>query len=320
MSTNLIVPSGAPITPDLSNVSMADYRATREKPAEAAAADPTEDAGAADALGAEPVKPATQEAADGADDELDPDPAAGGTEADKAKRKGGWQRKIEKLTSQVETLTSQVAGKKPGAGGEGAPPAEAAAAAAAEDPKFEKPEPKIEDFESLTDFTRAHTEWVLDGRDFARGLSDAKAAWQKEQQTLVDGWKTRKAEALTRLADYAAVTAAVDDVPLPIPHQTLFLKSEFGPDLAYQLAKDRPALENFARLSPEAARQEFGRLEGKLEAAKAAAPPTPTKKVSTAPAPIKPLSGGAAPGAGNVDVKNVSMADYRRMRESGRIK
>lgn len=325
MSTNLIVPSGAPITPDLSNVSMADYRASREKPAEAATADST-DAGAADALGvaaAEPAKPVTaQEAAD--DDELgDPDdPAApAATEAEKAKRRGGWQRKIAKLQGQVELLTTQLAGKAPAANGKEGTPAEAAAAAAADDPKFEKPEPKIEDFESLTEFTKAHTEWVIDGRDFARGLADAKTKFAKDQQVLVDGWKTRKAEALTRLADYATVTAAVDDVGLPAPHQRLFLESEFGPDLAYQLAKDKPALVAFAALSPEAARQEFGRLEGKLQAAKAAATPqTPVKKVSSAPTPIKPLAGGTAPGAGNVDIKNVSMADYRRMREAGRIK
>jgi hypothetical protein len=321
MSTTLIVPTGTPITPDLSNVSMADYRASREKPAEAAVADPAPVAGAVQPLGDKPV---IQEAAAAVTDDDDPDagePAAGATEADKAKRKGGWQRKIDKLQGQVEILTQQLAGKTPAAeGGDGAD-AEAARAAAAAEPTFDKPEPKIENFESLTEFTKAHTEWVLDGRDFARGIADARAAFDKQMTELVDGWKTRKTEALTRLTDYAEVTAQVDDIQLPKPHQRLFLESEFGPDLAYQLAKDRPALEKFAQLSPEAAAKEFGRLEGKFEAAKAATSATSqptTRTVSKAPAPVRPLVGGTTPGAAGLDVKTASLADYRRAREAGR--
>lgn len=65
-------------------------------------------------------------------------------------------------------------------------------------------------------------------------------------------------------------------------------ESEKGPLLAYQLAKNPQLAHALNNMSPRDAAREIGRLEAKLSL------PQPRKNTS-APPPLKPLSGGAAP-------------------------
>jgi hypothetical protein len=298
----------------LADMSLAEYRAQREK----SAATPEEKQPAT----GEPNKPAAVQpvenrrdgesaAEEGAADETtEQSGEAAGDE--KPKKKGGFQRKIEAKDREIEELKRQLAEKS------AAPAAESKkqdAQPAPELPKFDKPKPKLEDFDSIEAFTDALTDWKADERDWKRTQAEQQAKQQQEANTILDRWNQRKTEVQKQHADYDEVLEEVSDVKLTPAHQRIFLESEHGPELAYQLAQDREALESFAQLSPLKAAAYLGKLEASLTVENA---PEPETKVSNAPRPIKPV--GSSRTSGTPDVSKMSLADWRKARESGKIR
>ena len=85
--------------------------------------------------------------------------------------------------------------------------------------------------------------------------------------------------------------------------------------MAYQLAGNRTELKLFAAMEPLAAARYFG----KLEAAHLDKSPKPETKISNAPKPIRTV-GARATTAATFDLASASLADYRRARESGRLR
>lgn len=253
------------------------------------------------------------------DDDVTTDPAPAGetpAAADERKKRGGWQRKIDKL----ERENAELKAAKP-AGAPAAVPAAAAAPIAAKPAEYAVPKPKLEDCASLEEFTEKVADWKLDQRDFnaaEKGKADrrsaADAAVAAENAKLNARWAEGKAKLG---ADFDSVLAKVADVELSALHQRAFLESEFGPQIAYAVAQDRPLLERIAAMTPLGAAREIGKLE-------AAYVPDPNKEiteVSQAPRPIRPLAAGVgAPAANRLDPAKLSHADYRKARESGRLK
>jgi hypothetical protein len=283
------------------DTSLADYRASRETPAEAKPVEIAEDAPAGSDAGATDLDEGGQ------DESSEQSGEAAGDE--KPKKKGGFQRTIEKKDREIEDLKRKLAEKPAEKPAEETP-------AQADEPKFDAPKPKLEDFDSIEAFTEALTDWKADEREWKRGAAQAQADFQAELQATLDGWNSRKAAAQKTLADYDEVVGAVDDVKLSPAHQRALLTSEHGPELAYLLAQDRTQLEAIAAMDPVDAAVQIGKLEAKHFGEAALNEET---KVSKAPRPIKPV-GGRASNAGYVDVASASLADYRKARESGKLR
>jgi hypothetical protein len=297
-------------TPSPADLSLADYRASREVAAAPAVKE-----------GAKQDPPATGEeleenaAASGAADDTQ-EPASGATdEGKKAKPKGGFQKKIEARDIEIAELKRQLADQsavKPAADGAAKP---AAAADVAQPPEYDKaPKPKLEDFDGIESFTEALNDWKADEREFKTNWTKGREAFVVKQQAANTAWKAQVAESKTQHPDYDEVMDAVADVKLSPAHQAIFLESELGAELVYQLATDREMLERIATLSPTAAARELGKLEASL----AKAPEPSNNTVSKAAKPFRSLAGGGASRPA-IDVKNVSLGDYRRARESGRL-
>lgn len=294
-------------TPAVADMSLDEYRALREgKSAAPEVQQPAEEQAPA---GSNAGESAAAEGAADENTEQSGEPAGDGKPA----KKGGFQRKIERLEREKkeleERLAAQAAGKDPKA--EEKP----AAQPAPELPKFDKPKPKLEDFDSIEAFTDALTDWKADEREWKRTQADEQAKQQKEAQTVLDRWNQRKAEVQKQHADYDEVLEEVSDVKLSPAHQRIFLESEHGPELAYALAQDREALEKFAGMSPLAAARYLGKLEASLTTESA---PEPETKVSSAPRPMKPI--GSSRATVSLDVSKMSPEDYRRARESGKLR
>jgi hypothetical protein len=301
-------------TETLSDLSLAAYRATRETPAEATPAKVEDKTPASGAQGAGETE--TEGEVESTEQASANDGPA--SQEKQSQKKGGFQRKIDKQTREIEDLKRQLAERSAAQpqGDKGEKTEGAAAPAQPSQPQlpaYEKPKPKLEDFDSIETFTDALTDWKADKRDFDNAQKAEQSRAQADAQKVLDGWNSRTADAKKSHADYNEVLSSVDDVELSPAHQRIFLESEHGPELAYQLAQDRESLEKFAGMNPLAAARFLGKLEASLSSE--AAPDENT--VSKAPRPVRPV--GARASAGKFNVADASLADYRKARESGRI-
>lgn len=310
-------------TPALGDMSLADYRAQREGSAAAAtpaAPDTTPTSGSPELEEAAATTGDAEEISTehhGDDDR----PAADDAEGKTAKKKGGFQRKIDRLEAENAELKRRLAGgeKQPPAAAPaeektGDDPGEALAPPPAD--AYPKPKPKLEDFDSLEAFTEALTDWRMDEREWKREQAATAERERQAVEQIAKGFQAREQEAEKRYPDYREKLSAVDDVKLPPSHARLLLESEAGPDIAYKLAQDRAELERFTQLSPIQAAKAVAKLEAAFES------PAPQEeeqpRVSKAPPPIRPVASKSTSAA--VDVKTASLADYRRAREAGRLR
>jgi hypothetical protein len=292
----------------IGELSLAEYRAHREKPVEAPPIADTPEPAAEE----ESTLGGDAGGSDAAEDTADDQELNTGERAEQQPRKkGGWQRKIEKAEREIESLKAQLAAK-PAA--ETAQPSKDEPAPAPEGPQFERAKPRLEDFDSIESFTDALTDFKADERDWRKEQAAAQAKAAAAGQKLVENWNAGKAEAQKAHSDYDDVLADADDVKLTPAHQRIFLKSEHGPELAYRLALDRAELEKFAAMDPLEAAHYLGRLEATLPQKTA---PQPETRVSSAPRPVRPVAGRSTQVI--PDVGKMSLSEYRRAREAGKI-
>lgn len=296
----------------LDTMSLAEYRAQRETKS-AATPNPstTVQAPAGDSAG----ENSSQQG--GEDDSSDHDGDAVGGD-DKPARKGGFQRKIERQAKEIEELRRQLAGKTAASAADNSKSAEPATKTEQpkpELPQYEKPKPKLEDFDSMEQFAEALTDWKLDAKDFER-IQLSKAEEQRKQaQTVIEGWNSRVKDVKQERPDYDDVLKSVEDIQIPPAHQRLFLDSEIGPKIAYDLASDPDELKKFAAMDPLTAARFFGKLETAYQSQED--PKTPEPRVSSAPRPVRPVG---VRSVGTPDVKAMNLQDWRAARESGRIR
>jgi hypothetical protein len=309
--------STTPTPEALVDASLSTYRAAREgRPVPSALVLKDESVADGSELGETaavdgPAEPLTEQGAK-------PDSAPGGEEADaEPKKKGGWQRTIEKQKRTIDELQQKLAGKAPAV-----PDAPAATPPAG--PVFEKPKPRLADFEDVETYTEAMADWKFEKRTFDTRAEESRAAAERENQKRVSDWTSRKAEFVAEHADYDDVMAAVASIPLSGAQQFVILDSEFGPQVAYALAQDPAKLQQLVKLEPLAFARAIGKLETQFasQAADDGDEPAsePATPISRAPRPHKPLGAGKGVAASTFDVASRPLADYRQARESGKLR
>lgn len=234
------------------------------------------------------------------------------SEKEKPRKKGGFQRRIDKLNAryaeerqQREALEQRLA-QLEGAG----------------DSKSKKVETKVEaggkpspdDYESHADYVDALTDWKIDQREKAKVEHEQKSKLQTEQQKLIQDHSARVESFKKKTADFDDVLSEVDEIPVSPAVQELILTSDNGPALMYELAKNPEEFERINKLSPLAAARELGRLESKLSAQASEEKKPEPKKLTKAPKPIDPVGTGKGSVAKSIDDPNLSFSEYERMR------
>lgn len=143
--------------------------------------------------------------------------------------------------------------------------------------------PKLEDFDYDTE---AHAEAVADWKvrkvlAEERSTAARKQAEESFQSRLKnvdpDEWQ-------------AAVTAPVNYTPAMLE---VIKDAEMGPQVAIYLAKHLDEADQISRMSDFHAAAALGRIEAKLSAPASAAPPSPPRSVTRAPAPAPTVQGTA---------------------------
>jgi hypothetical protein len=203
------------------------------------------------------------------------------------------------------------------------------------------PEPKMEDFKTVGEYTRQLTKWeVRQAANAARAKgveASEQAAAQAEARETANGFVERQTKFQESTPDYEAV---LEDCELELHNAGMqyMVESDVGPQLAYWLAlpENQHHINRLNKLSPRRMIAELGKLEDKLDASaqqpaakdsgktpagNGAAASDNARQVSKAPAPIAPLVPDAA---GNTpthkDPQAMSFTELREYRKQEELK
>lgn len=258
-------------------------------------------------------KPQTAAAPAGTEDEADQSPAAGDTAAeshaasgaadepaekeeneetqgdeskDKKPSKGGFQKRIDKLTRQkAELEREREFWRAEALKGKPAPQKEEPAAKS--EPAAETGKPKAEDYASHEEYVEALADWKVEQKLSKRDADAAKKQEKSELEQKVSTFVERKAAFQKEHPDYDDVMEACE-APMSKFVQNYLLKKENGPAIAYHLAKHPELLESISGMSDADAAEELGVLRASLSSQ---AKDQPKPRTSKAPEPISPVGG-----------------------------
>jgi hypothetical protein len=226
------------------------------------------------------------------------------------KKKGGFQRRIDKLNARNSAAQQEIEyWKQQALRGAG----ESKTETKVETKQTSEGKPNPETFETHAEYVEALTDWKIDQKNKEAAQKMEKSKFESEQEKLVKSYTEKAKSFFEKTADFADVLAEVDDIPLSPTLQDIILSSENGPELAYELAKNREEFARVCKLSPLAAAREMGKLEARL-ASKQSAGTTEIKKTTKAPAPIKPVGSKGGTIEKDINDPNLSQKEYEALR------
>ena len=133
-------------------------------------------------------------------------------------------------------------------------------------------------------------------REEAQGIIRAERDAAKAEQAS-KSWATKEAEFLKSKPDYAEKVRDNDELKITKEMADVIRESDIGPQVAYYLGENPDKAAAIAQLPPLIQAREIGRIEAKLEAAKAPLKPA----VSQAPPPVGKIDADDAPAVLKVD-------------------
>jgi hypothetical protein len=229
-------------------------------------------------------------------------------EDDKPKKKGGFQKRIERLNKQKSEALRELEYWKAEALKSQSPKEEQTTAEKKETPG----KPKAEEFETHEEFVEALADWKYEQRkaldEIKQKQVQAKTAFEKSVET----FQSKVKEFQKTQKDFDEVLSDVDDIRMSVGVQETLLSSELGPQVMYELAKDRELYEHINALNPLAAARELGRIEARIAQESSKAEP---RKQTKAPTPLKPVSGNLSGGTKkSIFDESLSQSDYEKLR------
>lgn len=134
---------------------------------------------------------------------------------------------------------------------------------------------------------RYEAEQLFQQAEIRRQQQEIARRTQQERQQLAQTWNDKIEEASEKYEDYFDV---VHNPSLPVTDvmAEAIMHADNGPEISYFLGKNPKEAARIAGLSPFLQAKEIGRLETKLSSA------PPPKKISAAPEPIRPITGGGS--------------------------
>ncbi len=216
---------------------------------------------------------------------------------DKPKKKGGFQRRVDKLTREKEELRRdnellrakaaalEVQKQKP-SGDTDAPKLNADTS--------KKPDSK--DFETHEAFTEALADWKFDQKRAAEKAQEREAQVRKDMATEKQTHIDRMKEFEKATPDFEDALEGIRNMNAPLELHKAIMKSEFGPQIMYELAQSPEEFQRIASLDPILGLKAIYNIEAKFESSSAKkelspdAPKAPAKKVTSAPKPISTIN------------------------------
>ena len=153
-------------------------------------------------------------------------------------------------------------------------------------------EPQMQDFDTFEDYTNALAEYKYNQKTQAQAQQYNQ---QAQAQKVAQEWQSKVEKVRAVAPDFDAVfnnVASIEFAPMALEAVAEHPK---GAEIAYMLGKDVGEAYRIAALPPYQQLMAIGELAAKTNVPK-------PKTVSTAPAPVKPVSGGASNSAPPADM------------------
>jgi hypothetical protein len=250
---------------------------------------------------------------DGDEDELDSDEselAAKDTDGQK-KPKRGFKKRIDKLNAKLSEAQAQaehwrqqaLRGQNP----------EEKPIEATQSAQVSKSEPNPDDYETSTEFYRAHARWAAQEEIKAVKESERQEKLRQEAESKKTTFHSKVQEFQKTCEDFEDVIADVDDIQMSPAISQAILESDNGPELMYELAKNKEEYARMCALSPFDAVRALGRFEARMS--KSEEPKNvDVKKTTKAPAPVAPVAAKSSVVSKSIYDENVGYKDYERLR------
>jgi len=228
---------------------------------------------------------------------------------DKGKKKGGFKRRIDKLNGKLSAVEQERDFLR-------------AQVLKNQSPETPKPEttvvaegkPKADDFETHDLYVEALTDWKLEQKLSARDAKQRESQVKTQVQKSIETHMGRVEEFKKSHADFGELMEDVDDIPISITVQQVILESDNGPELMYELAKNKDEYKRICALPAIAAARELGKFEAKYLKSDSSEKIEP--KTTKAPTPIKPVKSNATgSGKKSIDDPNLSQREFEKLRE-----
>lgn len=279
--------------------------ATTEAKADVAA-ETTEDSETSDT----DLEEAAAETQDGSDEDGNPSD----DEAKPTKKKGGFKKKIDKLTKNLSAKEQEAeywkaeALKNAKNSGD-AKPVEKSTKVEADS------KPKADNFDTHEEYIEALTDWKLEQRETEKVRKAKETEVMTQFQAKVTAFQKKVSEFAESVDDYEDTISDVDDVAMSFGFQNAISSSDNGPQIIYELAKNRKEYERINGLEPMAAAREIWKIETRIAGDAAKNGNTAEVKQSKAPPPIKPVgSSGAGSVKKSIYDSSLSQKEYERVR------
>ncbi len=286
---------------------------TKSAPEVSASGETTEESDTAETDLEETQSPESTSTAEGDEEEIEAK-----DDGEKApKKKGGFQKRIERFQKTISSKDLAISKKDMEIEYLRQEVAKAKQPAQTDQTVVEKKEilgkPKADNFDSHEEYVDALTDWKLEAKDKEREQKAKETQIKTEFQAKGQAFQTRINEFKKANDDFDELMEGVDgDIIVPIHVQEVFMSSENGPALMYELAKDQKELARISSLSPTQAILAMGKLEAKFAKTQAQSTSAKTTKV---PAPISPVGGKGGSIKKSIDDPSLSQREYEKLRE-----
>lgn len=244
-----------------------------------------------DQVEAEAVKPAEpkkEEPPEVAEVEADSENDTG--DEVKKPRKGGFQKKIQRLEAEVAVLRAQQAPVK---------------TEDQKEPTEQGSKPKSEDFQIWEDYSEAHIDWKIQQREIVQSKKAKETAYQQEYQTKAQRFEAQKSEMRERFPNFDEKLANYDGPTSQIMDMAI-VESDMSGEILNYLGDHYEEAEKLAGMSEIAAHKFVAKIEARIESERSK--DKPAVKTSKAPPPIKPV--GSGKGTGTKDPEEMTGDEY----------
>lgn len=246
----------------------------------------------------------------------------------KPKRKGGFQKRIGKLTRKLSDAEREAAywrevalKKEAGEKEETPEPIETRQHEEVDDYSGR---PNPDNFESEADWIDAVAEWKAE-RIVNQALSKRDQQAMEQQQAVkhqekLQNFAQNLVEFKKTATDFDDLLTDVEDVVLNVTLDDLIVKSPKGPQVLYELIKDPERLEKVNGLTDlDQIKREIWRIEDRIETKPASK--ESKKRVTKAPPPPRPVGGKSEHSTHRsiYEASEMSQAEYEALRAQGKI-
>lgn len=250
---------------------------------------------------------------DGEEDESESDESDAKDGDQKPKIKGGFKKRIHKLTSKLSAKESELEYWKQ----------EALKRQSSETEKnptlIQKKEadlkPKADDYDSHDEYIDALTDWKINQREKERETKSKADQLKTDHEKALASHHNRVEKFVETHEDFHELIEEVNDIPMPIVVQEVILASESGPELMYELAKNRKEYARICALPAVLAVHELGKFEARVIKQSESLEKKQEVKTTKAPPPIKAVGSKGVAVKKSIYDQNLSQREYEKLRE-----